>query len=640
MRIKLTLILPLLAVAAMTQAAPVSVQRATRVAEGFWASAVGSKAASGLEPVQWQYEGLYLFVSPQGGWMVVSANDCAHAVLAYSTTGTVNPQHMPAAMQHLMQSYSQEVAHIATLDVPKNAEWSQIESGTYSLAPAKDGDDEVGPLLSTTWFQRSPYNMLCPSGCMTGCVATAMAQVLKYWNYPAFGEGSHSYSDDTGYGPLTADFGNTRYDWANMPNRLTSASSAVQKTAVATLMFHCGVSVNMHYSPSESGSTNVRAMDAFKNYFRFNDHTRYLTKGSISNDAWTDTLIAELRLRRPILYGGNGPSGGHSFVCDGFNAQRFLHFNLGEDGQGDGFYRIGAISYGSYSFNSDNDAVLGLRPEYDLYTNPERLGYTRAGGSATLWVSPSDTATSPCRAIASADWITLSQADFSQLEEVTVNVSANNTGDTRIGSVTFTQGDRTTVVEVEQQAYDPATDYCPLTVEMENTHNEPWAGDAYLSFESPSGFVYGIARHTVNARTSTSTVSVAPHDVMVRWHKGGAHDRYINYRVKNSYGEVLVDVQNAYFDGTDVLLSWPCSRLSVDEAPAADSRLWPNPTTGIVTVGIDNGQPVSIVVLDAAGRELLRSTARRIDLSSLSAGIYYLRVLTDSGVQIQKLIKQ
>lgn len=188
-------------------------------------------------------------------------------------------------------------------------------------------DDEVGPLLTTQWYQMSPYNMYCPSGTKTGCVATAMAQVLKYWNYPAFGKGSHSYSDDTGYPDLSADFGDTRYDWQHMPNRLTGSSSATEKQAVATLMFHCGVSVNMHYSTVYSGTTIIKCENALPEYFRFNDSDiRYRSKGQMSNDDWTDTLIAELRLHRPFLHGGSGPAGGHCFVCDGYDSHRYLHF--------------------------------------------------------------------------------------------------------------------------------------------------------------------------------------------------------------------------------------------------------------------------------------------------------------------------
>ncbi len=213
----------------------------------------------------------------------------------------------------------------------------------------------------------------------------------------------------------------------------------------------------------------------------------------------------------------------------------------------------------------------------------------------------------------------------------------------RTGTVLFTQGNLSVTLNVVQEAYDPATDYCPLTVEMENTHNEPWAGDAHLSFESPSGTVYGIAQHTTNSRTSTTTISVAPHDVMVRWHPGGALDRYINYKVKNRHGETLVEVNNAYFDGDDFLIVWPCNRLGIDD-PQEVKPEWcvsPNPTTGRITVtsGIDNGQPVRLEVLDAAGRVLLHTVGTTADLTHVGTGVFYVRIITDSTVTIKKVLK-
>lgn len=619
-------------------AAPVDAKKAAAVARSFWSATLGTKGSQQLELTPWQYEGVYLFTQPQGGWIMVAADDCARPVLAYSTTGTFDKDRMPVAMQNIVAEYGQEIAHVAAeKGVAADAEWATLLAGE-PLDGTKE--EEVGPLMTTQWYQRSPYNMYCPSYTMTGCVATAMAQVMKYWNYPAFGEGSHSYSDNSGYGLQSADFGNTRYDWPNMPDRLTSSSSTAEKEAVAILMYHCGVSVDMGYSTIYSGTTINKCEPALKTYFRYNKHDiRYRAKGSMSNDAWTDTLIAELRLRRPVLHGGSGPAGGHCFVADGFDAHRYIHFNLGEDGDGDGFYQVGAITYGAYAFNQGNDAILGVHPEYGIYLNVSQVGFDRHAGQTQVWFSSCDTLTADWRIEANEPWITYDGTDFAHLGQVTVGVTENNTGMERSGTVTFVQGDKRVELTVVQNAYDPATDFCQLTVEMENTHSEPWAGDAYLSFESLSGTVYGTARHTASTRTSTATVSVAPHDVMVRWHRGGALDRYINYKIKNRHGEVIVDVQNAYFDGADVLISWPCSPLSIDEAGQDDYQVWPNPTTGQVTVGVENGQPVQIVVLDAAGRELMRTAQCTFDLGPLGAGVYYIRVVTERGVSVKKVIR-
>ena len=636
------IVLSMLIVMGAASAAPVDGNQAAAVARSFWSHTLGVREAESLQRVDWQYgDVMHLFVRPQGGWMMVSADDCARPVLAYSTTGTVRPEALPGALQNILDEYRQAIEYIRTVaDAPRHEDWDLIGSG-HGMKDAED--DEVGPLLSTTWYQQSPYNMYCPSYCMTGCVATSTSQVMKYWNYPAFGRGSHAYTDDTGYQGLEADFGNTRYDWEHMPARLTGSSSTQEKQAVATLMFHVGVSVNMHYSTMYSGTTNEQIVSALPNYFRYNaDDIHREIKGSTSNDDWTDMLIAELRQLRPVVYGGSGPAGGHSFVCDGFDSRRYLHFNLGEDGDGDGYYVVGAISYGMYTFNQANDAVLGIHPEYGIYLSEERVSFTREGGQRQLWLSTSDTSSAAWSAQVSADWITISDNAIDHLGQLTVTVGENTTGAERTGVVVFTQGSLTTSLSVVQEAYDPATDYCPLTVVMENTHNEPWSGDAYLSFESVSGALYGTARHTANSGSSTATVNVAPHDVMVVWHSGGALDRYINYIIKNQYGEELVNVQSAYFEGGDVLLVWPCAHVGVDEVDGAEVRCYPNPTSGVLNVEAEGLRRVE--VMDMTGRVVMAKesaeAAQRIATDGLPAGMYAVRVVTDRGLFTQKIIKR
>ena len=136
------------------------------------------------------------------------------------------------------------------------AKWEFL-SKTNNPKPFFRGPQGVSPLIQTTWNQSPYYNDLCPYDnnyneyTVTGCVATAMAQVLKFWNYPATGSGFHSYNDPN-YGTQSADFGSTTYDWTNMPMELTSSN-----TAVATLMYHCGVSVDMTYGVAETGGSSA-----------------------------------------------------------------------------------------------------------------------------------------------------------------------------------------------------------------------------------------------------------------------------------------------------------------------------------------------------------------------------------------------
>ena len=594
-----------MAVAGVAGAAPVDSRRAAEVANRFWNATLGMKST--VQQVEWSYGDVaYLYAAAGGGWVMVAADDVARPILAYSTSSRLDDGYLPAATEDFLYVYRQEIA--AHADQPRNADWDLFLSGG---SPKETEEESVGPLLTTTWYQMSPYNQMCPSGCMTGCEATAMAQVLKYWNYPAFGEGQHSYNDANGHGVQSADFASTLYDWDNMPNRLTNGSTAAQKSAVATLMYHCGVAVDMSYSPSLSGAVMTSLVPALTSYFRYSGTARFLAKGTMSNAAWTDTLIAELRHHRPIVYGGEGSMGGHVFVCDGFGSRGYLHFNLGEDGDGDGYYQVGAITYGMYSFNSANDCVLGIEPEYGVYFNKGQLDYGRAAASQQVWVSTSDTSTAAWNIATSDSWISVSDNGLEHLGQITVSASENNTGSERTGSVILSQGAHSATLTVVQAAYDPATDYCPLTVEMGNSHNEPWAADAHLSFESPSGLVYGTAAHTSNSGSSTTQVRVAPHDVMVRWHSGDGRDRYISYRITNQHGEVLVDVDNAFFDGGDVLLEWPCAHVGI-ESPQ----------------DVENGER-RVEIYDVMGRRQLGDI--------VGTGIYIIRTVTDLGIHTRKV---
>ena len=181
---------------------------------------------------------------------------------------------------------------------------------------------DVSPLLTTTWDQGCYYNALCPSDpsgiytcghVYTGCVATAMSQIMKYHNFPPQGVGSHSYEDPP-YGLQNADFGNTNYNWSSMPNNVTNSN-----TPVATLMYHAGVSVNMQYSTSGSGAYNENVPYALMNYFNYNPEIVIQYKSNFSHlEDFKNLIRTDLNQQLPVYYSGSNPSEGHAFVCDGY----------------------------------------------------------------------------------------------------------------------------------------------------------------------------------------------------------------------------------------------------------------------------------------------------------------------------------
>lgn len=368
------------------------------------AKMVLKKAASATEN---QY---YVYENASGeGWVMVAADDAITPILAYSKTGTFRTDNMPINVRKWLGKYDNFIkkveadGFVATEEAQN--QWKKLRKG---LPDDPAGTVVIGPLVQTQWDQDEPYNNLCPgtgtSGqgstkAYTGCVATAMAQVMKYWNWPVKGTGSHSYTplnpntggSQTKYGTQSANFGNTTYDWDNMLNKYTSSATSTQKTAVATLMYHCGVATEMMYGDYEWGGSGTyttnygswtesdNAQNALYNYFGYKQATGYMRDGytyqgtkyydSWTDAAWTAMVKEELDKNHPIMYGGSGDEGGHSFICDGYDTQNYFHFNWGWSGSNDGWYKLdnlvpgsGGAGGGSYSFSEDQDVIIGIVP--------------------------------------------------------------------------------------------------------------------------------------------------------------------------------------------------------------------------------------------------------------------------------------
>ena len=309
------------------------------------------------------------------GFILVAGDKRVEPILGYSTEGKFDTIDMPDNLRYWLKGYEEEIDYaIANFDESPQETAEKWNDYIKNIPSKSRKAVVVGPLVQTKWGQSSPYNNLCPydynagQRAVTGCVATAMAQIMKYWGYPIVGNGSHSYTHSE-YGTLSANFANTTYQWSSMPNTLTSSSSSVEKEAVATLMYHCGVSVDMNYDISANGGSS--AFTYLSDYYiqsgyidartALNSYFRYTAEGYERSDytatSWISLLKNELNNARPILYSGSGNDGGHAFVCDGYNDNDQFHFNWGWNGQGDGYFLTNALNVGNYNFNSSQDIV-------------------------------------------------------------------------------------------------------------------------------------------------------------------------------------------------------------------------------------------------------------------------------------------
>ncbi|MBR4739259.1 MAG: C10 family peptidase [Bacteroidales bacterium] len=417
----LTLFVALLTVVAVAR--PVDANMARRVAETYL-NAQGMRNTATLVDItpQTPFTEFYVFAASEGGFILVSADDCVVPVLGYSTTSQFAAKDIPGNVREWLDNYEREIRYYKSLEARRGAltvdggqpgevarQWEMLSAGVMPPAPLTTS---VSPLLTTTWNQSPYYNNLCPADAsgnlsVTGCVATATAQVMKYHNHPTTGYGSHTYTSERTvsgttytFSNLTANFGSTTYQWSSMPNELTGSSSSTQVNAVATLMYHIGVADEMKYSPYASGATNYNyfgtlqasSQTSLMQYFKYRPDMAPLCRDDYSDVAYGVLLRAELDQSRPILVSGNNVSAGHSFVFDGYDNYGDIHVNWGWGSYHDGYFTIGSLNPGvggiggnsSGTYNMSNVALIGIRPNTNWSTSGSTTISVTSTGNGTV----------------------------------------------------------------------------------------------------------------------------------------------------------------------------------------------------------------------------------------------------------------
>lgn len=380
---KATLLIAALALLAGASAKPVDQAILYRIADNFF---------PGRQVVVTPYaDAMYIATPVLGpGFLVLAGDDCIRPVLAWSEGSMFSLSSMPEHVEAWFDAYAREIASLLDAGIGQSAqvaaEW-QRWSGTFS--PKNEGDT-IAPMLTSAWNQGTYFNTLCPFDnrdsihCYTGCTATATAQIMNYWEHPAIGWGSHSYYHPM-YGMLSAQFDTTYYPWSMMPDTLNYLTDPDSALAVAELMYHVGVAVEMNYGTHGSGAavnsygnaTRPSAENALKTYFKYNPMLYGVFKSSYTDSEWDALMHSEVAAGRPVLYAGFDTSGGHAFVLDGYQhvddslgSRHFFHVNWGWGGHYDGYYTLDSLAPGSggiggnstYTFNLSNSAVVGIMP--------------------------------------------------------------------------------------------------------------------------------------------------------------------------------------------------------------------------------------------------------------------------------------
>ena len=538
---------------------PVDLGKAKNIGQKFACAKINNELSS--NDLQLVYTGasqrgeacFYVFNAGTTGFVIVSADDRFRPIVGYSNEGTFATENMsPELSFYLDKIIEARTSRNAVLFDDTKQEWESV--ATTGKLISRNRGRGVDYICTTKWNQDSPYNLYAPEAssgpggrCYAGCVATAMSQVMKRWDHPTQGSGSHSYYC-YGYGSQSANFGATTYDWEHMPDRLGGASQE-EIEAVALLMYHCGVSVDMQFSPSGSGANSWDVPDAIQRYFSYSNHATLKGRDQYSLMNWQNMLKESHDLGWPVYYSGFSDSGGHAFVCDGYDDDDLFHFNWGWGGSSDGWFVIDEIDYAGWAqavFNyvpSDVYEYMPLQPE-NLAVEPSNdFDY-----SATLsWTNP--TQNIHFNNLTTIDQIVVTRNGEIAYTEDNVTPGAN---------MSYTDHYIPAIVEYKVYAIVhnakglPAVESdvllgptCNWIVEMTSSDPQGWQGGA-LSFVNGAGDE--VAYVTLESANVTRTIALPFGHVDIHWKKPNQAIDNLSFKIKNPNDEIKVSYQGSTND--------------------------------------------------------------------------------------------
>ena len=335
-------------------AAPVTKERAQQYAVAYFTSMTQRDISmKSMETVGTGSASYYIVNFYPSGWMIISGDDTAKPIIGYSRTGQLSYDNMPDNMKGIMGEFAQEVKYIAKHTTLKNAKWDQPE-----MMIMADGES-VDPLIKVNWDQSEPYNKYCPMGtALVGCVAVAMSQAMSVQQYPDRPVGSKSYRS-ANYGNISINYDEQKaYNWTQIMN------GANNYDEVARLLSHAGVAVEMDYGEDGSGvpmSQLGRIVTALTKTFKYPNTVRQVRRDTYSGN-WVQLIKNELNAGRAVIYNGldSKRSTGHAFNVDGYNTDGLFHCNWGWRGNGNGFFSLDGLGYGSSFYDTSHIIVIGV----------------------------------------------------------------------------------------------------------------------------------------------------------------------------------------------------------------------------------------------------------------------------------------
>lgn len=366
------LLLFLVVASSTSEAKPIDLETAKQVAENWFSERSNFTKISVKESIHDTKDGssvLYIINFIPTGFVIVSADDIVVPVLGYSIDQNFSANDHPPQFDGLLENYKSQILSakkrktIATSIIQE--QWNRLSSHNKDFSRTEKLE-KAGPLLSTNWNQGADWNAQCPSDPLgpgghvyAGCVAVAMAQVMKHWEWPKRGLGEFSYEHSV-YGTQTVNFGSSVYYWDYMYK-----NSPTDHTA--KLLYHCGVSVKMKYSPTGSGAALPHTVYAFRDFFRYDKNVEFRKKKDYTTSEWEKALRLEIDNNRPTIYQGTDYSPpdttGHAFVVDGYDGTSYFHVNWGWSGNYNDYFYLSELAPGTHDYSSDQGGIFNLLPD-------------------------------------------------------------------------------------------------------------------------------------------------------------------------------------------------------------------------------------------------------------------------------------
>lgn len=662
-------------------AQPVSQSEALSVAEQFLAKQ--QKSVRQCAHVVCKNADTLLYVyNADNAFVMIAGDKHMPPVLAFSDRQLYNDADVIPPVKMWMEQYCRQMEALKTLDVPEDPAWQKLENRGMLF---REGAS-VAPLMKSHWGQGTFYNYYCPrdyegenNRVVTGCVATALAQLIYYYRFPDYGIGTYSYIDST-YGEQFADYANTHYDYSAMCDEPTSIN-----TAISTLMYHCGVGVDMVYGPDGSGMYNHSAAYVLRTYFKFSPETQYVFRDSTNLD-WDSLIVTHLHRNMPLYYAGwSTPNvNGHGFICDGYrmvDSNYYYHFNFGWDGSYDSYFYTNALNLIGTHFNFAQELIVNAYPDTNLYEYPQQLPLTGTKVLTSVAGSFLDgsAASSPCRPNMDYTWIIRPQEDyFTSMtlkaeydlgQKDTLWISCNNPS---MAPMCLTQCD---------SLLNATWDCTEITLRLVT-------GDSLNGLGLRASYQADVPLFCEGMRTRTSatgtitdgsgTQNYLPFSscgyriVVPMYNLVQLHFEYLDLEENKDFLHVfdnvlgdenlIVSLTGTMYDTTLTFnlpvtllfetdeqnnadgfkLTYQAGHVGVEEFSIDNPVVYPNPVEDVVSVMAGN-DITSVAIYDMYGKVVREvspnNTSVRIRVEDLPSGIYMLRVQTSGQVFSKKIIK-